>query len=153
MAGTTGSAVTTCPGCGRRNRLPVAARGRVRCPACHTDLPWLVDVGDADFDAAVRNSPVPVLVDVWAPWCGPCRAVTPVVEQLARDRAGALKVVKVNADGAPGVSGRLSVRGIPTLLLFADGQERARVVGAQPAAVLTRWVDDHLAGSGISSAD
>ncbi|MGY1721266.1 thioredoxin [Blastococcus sp. SYSU DS0552] len=107
-------------------------------------MPWLVEAGDADFDAVVTESPLPVLVDVWAPWCGPCRAVTPVVEQLARDRAGRLKVTKVNADTAPGASSRLGVRGIPTLALFADGQERSRLVGAQPATTIQRWVDQQL---------
>jgi thioredoxin 2 len=138
------TALTTCTACGRRNRVPVAASGRVRCAACHADLPWLVAAGDADFDAAVATSPVPVLVDVWAPWCGPCRMVSPVVEQMARDRAGRLKVVTVNADEAPGVSARLGVRSIPTLVLYADGRERDRTVGARPAPALTGWVDQHL---------
>jgi thioredoxin 2 len=143
-AGTTRTALITCPGCGRRNRLPVAARGRPRCAACHTDLPWLVEAGDGDFSAAVEESPVPVLVDVWAPWCGPCRMVAPVVEQLARERAGRLKVVKVNADEAPAVSAKLGVRSIPTMLVFSGGRERARTVGALPAPALTAWVDGQL---------
>ena len=138
------TALTTCPRCGRRNRVPVAARGRPRCASCRADLPWLVESGDEEFQAAVQDSRMPVLVDVWAPWCGPCRMVGPVVEQVARERAGALKVVKVNADEAPAVSGRLGVRGIPTLVLFRDGRERARVTGAQPADVLRGWLDDHL---------
>jgi len=137
-------ALTTCPSCGRRNRLPAVARGRPRCSACHADLPWLVEAGDADFDAIVTESRLPVLVDVWAPWCGPCRAVTPVVEQLARDRAGRLKVTKVDADTAPGVSSRLRVSGIPTLLFFAGGREQARLVGARPAAAIQSWLDQHL---------
>jgi thioredoxin 2 len=142
------SALTACPGCGRRNRLPAATRGRPRCSACHADLPWLVDAGDADFHDVVTKSRLPVLVDVWAPWCGPCRAIAPVVEQLARDRAGRLKVTKVNADTAPGASSRLGVSGIPTLLLFADGREQARLVGAQPATTIRRWLDEHLATHG-----
>lgn len=139
-----GTAVTTCTGCGRRNRVPVAAPGRVRCAQCRVDLPWLVDAGDAEFEKAAKGAPLPVLVDVWAPWCGPCRTVAPVVEQLARDRAGRLKVVKVNADQAPGVTRSLEISGIPTLILMTDGVERARAVGARSAAELRRWVDDHL---------
>ena len=145
---TAGSALTACPNCGRRNRVPAAARGRPRCSGCHADLPWLVEAGDADFDAVVTESRLPVLVDVWAPWCGPCRAVAPVVEQLARDRAGRLKVTKVDADTAPATSSRLRVSGIPTLLLFAEGREQARLVGAQPATSIQRWVDRHLATHG-----
>jgi thioredoxin 2 len=143
-SGTGRSAVVACPSCGRRNRVPVAGRGRVRCAQCSADLPWLVDAGDADWAEVIEQSRVPVLVDVWAPWCGPCRMVAPVVEQLARERAGRLKVVKVNADEAPGVSARFDVRSIPTLLLVEDGRERARVVGAQPADALRRWLDSAL---------
>jgi thioredoxin 2 len=138
------SAVVTCPNCGRRNRVPAAARGRARCAGCEADLPWLVEADDSDFAAVVENSRLPVLVDVWAPWCGPCRMVAPVVEQLARERAGRLKVVKVNADSAPGVSARFGVRSIPTLLLFSDGREKARVVGARPADAMRRWLDSTL---------
>ena len=140
----TRTSLTTCPGCGRRARVPVAARGRVRCPACSTDLPWLVEAADGDFAVVVHDSTLPVLVDVWAPWCGPCRAVAPVVERLARDRAGRLKVVKVNADQAPGVSARLGIRSIPTLVLFTGGRELARTVGAPPGDQLPRWLDEQL---------
>jgi thioredoxin 2 len=141
---TSGTAVTSCPSCGRRNRVPAAATGKVRCASCSADLPWLVDAGDADFAAVVERSPLPVLVDVWAPWCGPCRMVSPVVEQLARERAGRLKVVKVNADDAPQTARRLQVSGIPTLLLFSGGRENGRLVGAQPAPSIQRWVDGSL---------
>ena len=127
--------------------MPVAARGRPRCAGCHADLPWVVDVGAAEFADAVEQSRTPVLVDVWAPWCGPCRIVSPVVEQLARERAGRLKVAKVNADTAPEVSARHHITGIPTLLLYVRGREVARAVGAQPAARLRQWLDHELAAA------
>ena len=142
-ADTSRSAVVACVGCGQRNRIPVVARGWVRCSTCHRHLPWLVDAGDADVDAAVRDATVPVLVDVWAPWCGPCRTMGPIVEQLSRELAGKLKVVKVNADEAPAAATALRVSGIPTLALFSQGTERARLVGARPAQELRRWVEDH----------
>jgi len=148
-ADTTGAtsmhAVVACPACGKRNRVPVARRGRVRCAACSADLPWLVEAGDDAFDEAVVRASLPVLVDVWAPWCGPCRAIAPVVESLAREFAGRLKVVKVNADLAPAVSQRHGVTGIPTLLLYRDGAEVSRLVGARPAAELRSWVGDAVA--------
>jgi thioredoxin 2 len=115
----------------------------VRCSKCHRDLPWLVEAGDTEFDAAVRQAPLPVLVDVWAPWCGPCRTMSPIVEQLSRELAGKIKVVKVNADEAPAAARALGVSGIPTLALFSHGAERARLVGARPAQELRRWLHDH----------
>lgn len=138
--------VVGCPSCGARNRVPLATRGRARCAKCHADLPWLVDADDATFDDAVGAATLPVLVDVWAAWCGPCRQVAPVVEQLSRDFAGRLKVVKVDADRSPEVSRRHRVTGIPTLLLYADGGEVDRRVGALPAAQLRAWVEEALAG-------
>ncbi len=146
------AAVATCPSCGTRNRVPVARRGRVRCASCHAFLPWIVDADDATFDDAVVHSSLPVLVDVWAPWCGPCRAIAPVVEQLARERAGELKVAKVNADVSPQVSARHGVTGIPTLLLYANGAEAARTVGAVPAPQLRSWLDASLAAAGSTGA-
>lgn len=134
------SSVTACPSCGTRNRLPVVATGKPRCASCHRDLPWLVDAGEADFDAAIGGGTT-VLVDLWAPWCGPCRTMAPVLEQLANERAGTLKVVKVNVDEAPGISGRYQVQGIPTLLLFRQGRLVDRQVGAAPGDALRRWLD------------
>lgn len=136
--------VTPCPSCGARNRVPRGGRGRLRCAACHADLPWLVEADDHTFDEAVVRSKLPVLVDVWAQWCGPCRVIAPVVEQLSRDMAGRLKVVKVDADRSPAVSRRHDVRAIPTLLLWRDGAEAARTVGAVPAAQLRTWVESAL---------
>ena len=138
--------VIECPACGVRNRVADDAGGRPRCSSCHTDLPWLVDVGSADFDGVIERSALPVLVDLWAPWCGPCRAVAPALEQLAVDRAGALRIVKVNVDQAPEVSARLGVQGIPTMVLFFDGAEISRQVGALPGPAIARWVDGALLG-------
>jgi thioredoxin 2 len=112
----------------------------VRCASCHTDLPWIIDADDTSFDSAVIDSTLPVLVDLWAPWCGPCRFVGPILEQLAHEHAGRLKVIKVNVDDAPGVSARFGVQGIPTLLLLRDGEPIARQVGALPADQLVAWV-------------
>ena len=131
--------VVRCRSCGAKNRVPVAAQGRPRCASCHTDLPWLVNATTTEFDAAVRAS-VPVLVDLWAPWCGPCRMVAPAVERVANELAGRLKVVKVNVDEAPEVSARFGVQGIPTLLMLKDGQVVERQVGALPADRLASWV-------------
>ena len=131
--------IVACASCGKKNRVPPTAKGLPRCASCHADLPWLVDAGEEDFGAAV-DSRVPVLVDLWAPWCGPCRMVAPGVEQAARELAGRLKVVKVNVDDAPGVSARFGVQGIPTLLILRDGAAIARQVGALPADRLVSWV-------------
>ena len=137
--------IVPCPNCGKRNRVPAAAGGVPRCAACHTALPWLTAAGDGDFDQVVTASTLPVLLDLWAPWCGPCRVVAPGVERAARELAGRLKAVKVNVDEAPRVAEHLGVRGIPTLLLLRDGREIARQVGAVPPPTLLRWVEDVIA--------
>ncbi len=139
------SATIVCPSCSTRNRLPVVAKGRLRCAKCRTDLPWLVDVSASEFAPVVSTSTLPVLVDLWAPWCGPCRTIAPALVQLAGERAGSLRIAKVNVDDAPGVSESLHVKGIPTMVLFRDGKEIARQVGAVPLASIRTWLDGALA--------
>ncbi|MGI9604397.1 MAG: thioredoxin [Acidimicrobiales bacterium] len=134
------SPVVTCGDCGTKNRVPVASSGSPRCAQCHTDLSWLVDAGDADFDAAVDTNRL-VLVDLWAPWCGPCRMVAPVVEIMARDFAGRLKVVKVNVDEAPRVAQRFEAMSIPMLVFLRDGQLVETIVGAQPEPAMRQAVE------------
>jgi len=104
-----------------------------------------VEANESSFHAAVEQSSLPVLADFWAPWCGPCRIVEPVVEQLSREHAGNLKVVKVNSDLAPQLTQRFTVRGIPTLILFEKGQAVDRVTGAPTPPTLRSWVERHLA--------
>src|SRR6266550_5724847 len=135
------SRVQACANCGQKNRVMVAAGGVPHCAKCGAALPWLVEVATADFGAGVEASPVPVLADFWAPWCGPCRMVAPAVERLAADLAGKLKVVKINTDEQPELQQRFGVRSLPTLVLFQDGREKDRAVGARPAAALREWVD------------
>lgn len=134
----------TCPHCGRRNRVPAVADGTPRCGQCKEPLPWIVDAGDNDFAEVVEMSKLPVLVDLWAPWCGPCRMVSPVLEQLATEKAGQIKLVKVNADNAPELSRRFDVRSIPTLMVFRAGRPVSTKVGAAPAAALRPWLEDAL---------
>jgi thioredoxin 2 len=137
--------IVTCPNCGKRNRVPAAATGVPRCGNCKAPLPWRTSAGEGDFDKVVDASRLPVLLDLWAPWCGPCRVVEPGVEQAAQKLAGRLKVVKVNVDEAPRVAERLGVQGIPTLLIMRDGREVARQVGAVPPPRLLSWVEEVVA--------
>ena len=106
----------------------------------------MMDADSATFHAAVEENPLPVLVDFWAPWCGPCRIIEPALEQLSREMAGRLKVVRINSDLAPEMSQRFNILGIPTLILFERGQARDRITGAHNLASLRRWLDSRLAG-------
>ncbi len=133
--------VVVCEHCGRKNRLPSAARGIPRCGNCHQPLPWIVDAGDADFAELAEQASIPVLVDLWATWCGPCRQVSPVLAQLAREKAGKVKLVKVDVDRAPGLSGRFDVKAVPTLIVLGGGQVIAQQAGAAPANVLRAWLE------------
>ncbi|HVO69222.1 MAG TPA: thioredoxin [Aggregatilineaceae bacterium] len=103
-----------------------------------------VHVSDATFQREVLESDLPVLVDLWAPWCGPCHMIAPIVEKVARDYAGRLKVTKLNVDENPGTSGRYFVQAIPTLLIFRDGRVVDRIVGAAPEPLLRGKVDAAL---------
>ena len=139
------SATVACPACNTKNRVPVVTGGRPRCAQCKAELPWLVEAAGSELAPALEQSALPVLVDLWAPWCGPCKAIAPALEQLAADLAGTLRVVKVNVDQAPDVSARLGVQGIPTMVLYRDGAELARQVGALPGPAIREWVDRELA--------
>lgn len=132
--------IALCPACGAKNRVPAATKGRPRCAKCKGEVPWVVDATDADF-AAVTDTNSLVLVDLWAPWCGPCRMVAPVLESLARRYAGAIKVVKVNVDDNPQIASAYDARSIPTLVFLRKGQAVDRVVGAQPEPGLATKID------------
>jgi thioredoxin 1 len=102
-------------------------------------------VTDANFEQEVLKSATPVLIDFWAPWCGPCRAIAPIVDELAGEYAGRLKVVKVNVDDNPMTPGRYGVRGIPNLLIIKGGEVKEQIVGAVPKSHLVKAVDNAIA--------
>ena len=142
--------VVACPQCGQRNRLPHAhLAGETRCGKCRTLLaPPSTPIETPDsaaFDSAIAGSALPVIVDFWAPWCGPCRMVAPEVAKVASRNAGRYLVLKVNTDALPDVGERFGIRSIPTMAVFVNGREAARTTGARPAADIEGFVQSTLA--------
>ncbi|HEX4719786.1 MAG TPA: thioredoxin [Thermoleophilaceae bacterium] len=136
--------IVTCPNCGTRNRLRPQPEGVPRCANCHRLLPWIVDADADSFDPEISAS-IPVLVDFWAPWCGPCKWVSPIIDEVGRTRAGELKVVRLNTDDAPAIAERYGILGIPTLLLVEHGEEVDRRVGAVRKPQLEEWLEQQTA--------
>jgi thioredoxin 2 len=141
--------VVQCPSCGKQNRLAFDQLEREhRCAACKAGIPAPdvpIDVTTAAlFDAVVAHASVPVVVDYWAPWCGPCRMVAPELEKVARRSAGRLLVVKVNTDEVPELGDRYTIRSIPTMAVFHQGAEVGRTSGARPAAAIEAFVAESV---------
>jgi thioredoxin 2 len=142
-------AVTTCPSCGQRNRIAFSRmQAGLRCGKCHTTIAppgEPIETPDAaSFDAAVRESDLPVVVDFWAPWCGPCRMVAPELAKVAAKHAGKYLILKVNTDAIPELGDRFKIRSIPTMAVFAGGQESGRTAGARPAADIEAFIESTL---------
>src|ERR1700730_4490174 len=144
MSAKTEKQLVSCPECGATNRVPlekVQAHLQPGCGRCKSPLAVSAHpstVTDSNFAAEVEQSPLPVLLDMWAPSCGPCRMIAPVIEQLAGELAGRVKVAKLNTDENPMTASRFSVRSIPTLLVLKDGREIDRLVGALPKQEILR---------------
>jgi thioredoxin 2 len=136
--------IIQCAACGAKNRLRPASPDEVPvCGSCKHHLPWLVSATDSSFGDEVRAG-VPVLVDFWAEWCGPCRIVAPILEELAREEAGRIKVVKLDVDRNPGAAGQFNVRSIPTMILFKDGRPVETLVGAMAKSALLGRLRPHM---------
>jgi thioredoxin 2 len=132
-----------CASCGATNRIAPSDRGAPHCGKCGKPLAWLVNASDSTFEVEARAQPT-VVIDLWAPWCGPCRFVSPILEELAQQYAGRLKVIKVNVDENPGLARRFDATSIPTLVVLRDGQVVNRIVGAAPKEQLESQIKPHL---------
>jgi len=142
--------IAVCTHCGRKNRVPFARVGEAaQCGQCQADIPppsAPLDVdSEARFDALVSGSPLPIVVDYWAPWCGPCRQVAPELVKVAQSNAGKWVVTKVNTEALPQLGARFGIRSIPTMAVFAGGREVTRTSGARPAPAIEEFVRQALA--------
>ncbi|HEY4911295.1 MAG TPA: thioredoxin [Methylomirabilota bacterium] len=151
MAAVTDAIVIRCPACGVGNRVPREKIDKGLEPVCgRCKAPLRIDtkpiaVTDASFPADVERSPLPVLVDAWAAWCGPCRMIAPVIDELAAEMAGRIRVAKLNVDENPATAARFGLQSIPTLLVFKGGREVDRIVGVQPKSEISRRLQQLLA--------
>lgn len=144
------SSIITCPHCGQKNRVSADRADVARCGHCRAALPSITDsakalvVTDETFARDVLGvGPGPVLVDCWAPWCGPCRMLAPAIEQLAAESAGRYRVCKLNVDENPAIAGRFRIESIPSLLIFKAGKLVDTIVGLQPKAAIAQRLAAH----------
>jgi thioredoxin 2 len=132
-----------CSNCGTANRIGPSARGAPHCGKCGKPLAWVVNADESSFEVEVRAQPT-VVIDLWAPWCGPCRFVSPILDDLAHEYPGRLKVIKVNVDENPGLARRFDAMSIPTLVVLRDGALVNRIVGALPKEQLEAQIRPYL---------
>ena len=139
--------IVRCQNCGTQNRILVNSEKQAVCGKCKAELKFdasPVHITDANFGAEVENSKLPVLVDFWAAWCGPCRMIAPIIEQLAKEMAGKAKIGKLDVDQNPNISGRFRVQSIPTLIIFKNGKEVDRIVGGQSKEAIARRLQNFI---------
>jgi thioredoxin 2 len=143
--------IVACPHCGQKNRIAYGRLGdTTRCPVCKNELPSPsapVDVPTLQvFDAMVTQAALPVVVDYWAAWCGPCKMVAPEIAKIASQNAGRLLVAKVDTESLPELAARYQIQSIPMMAVFYRGQEKARTVGARPARDIQAFIDRAITG-------